>query len=188
MSLPLEVLEDIAFWIVTDDTSVSSVRNLIPLLLLDRRTSKFLSFESNHPLYARIYAAKFDTKAATRRLGKTRLTAWGLAAELKKRCTHLRSIRTFSDSSRLELVEPAIWTAFVMMLENEGKNERLLLEQARITHLLKHYWVAISNCLKGEERPPNNLFHAACVWLLCNFYPKGVRHTLNEGALRLTEL
>ena len=179
MLLPLEVLEDIALRVVTEDTSLAPLSNLIPLLLLDRETNKFLSFDSNHPLYARIYAAKFDTKATTRRLGKARLTAQGLAEELKIRYTHLRAIRNLS--TELELIEPAIWTAFVMMLENDGKNEELLLEHAQITHWLKHYWVAISSSLEGEGWPPDNLFHAVCMWLLCSFYPRGVQQTLNKG-------
>ena len=172
MLLPPEILEDIAFWATTEDTSIAPLSNLIPLLSLNRETNKFLSFDSNHPLYARIYVAKFDIKTTARRLGKQRLTAYGLAVELKKRCTHLRAIRTLS--SELELIEPAVWTAFVMMLENDGKNERLLLEYARIACWLKHYWVAISDTLKGEGWPSNTLIHSVCMWLLCNFYPKGM--------------
>ena len=178
MLLPLEVLEDIAFLIATEDTPIPRLSNLIPLLLLDRKTSKFLSFDSNRPLYARIYATKFDTKTTTRRLGKERLTAHGLAEELKKRCVHLRAIRTLS--FELELIEPAIWTAFVMMLENDGKNEKLLLEYAQIAYWLKHYWVTISNALRGEGWPSNTRFHSICMWLLCNFYPKGERRILNN--------
>lgn len=172
MLLPFEVLDDIAFWAATEDTSIAPLSNLIPLLLLDRETNKFLSFDSNHPLYARIYANKFDTKTAIRRLGKKSLTAYGLAVELKKRCTHLRAMRAFP--FELELIDPAIWTAFVMMLENDGKNEQLLLEYAQIAHWLKHRWVAISNSLGGEGWPPNTLIHSVCMWLLCNFYPRGV--------------
>jgi hypothetical protein len=183
MSLPLEVLEDIAFWVATEDTSIAPLSNLIPLLLLNRETSRFLSSDSNHPLYARIYATKFDTKTTTRRLGKERLTAKGLAEELKKRCVHLSTIRTLS--FELELIEPAIWTAFVMMLENDGKNERFLLEHAQITHWLRHYWIAISNALQGEGWPSNNLFHSICMWLLSNLYPKGEQQNLNEPSFTL---
>lgn len=172
MLLPFEVLEDIAFWLATEDASIAPPKNLIPLLLLDRETNKFLSFDFNHSLYARIYATKFDTKTSTRRLGKERLTAYGLATELKKRCTHLRAIRNFS--FQLELIEPAIWTAFVMMLENDGKNERLLLDYAQITHWLQYYWVTMSCTLAGEAWPSDSLFHSACMWLLCHFYPKGM--------------
>jgi len=95
-----------------------------------------------------------------------------LAAELKKRCIHLRAIRTLS--SELHMIEPApIWTAFVMMLENEGKNEKLLLEYALIVPWLKEYWAAISSALEREGWPSNTLIHSVCMWLLCNFYPKG---------------
>jgi len=186
MSLPLEVLEDIVFWVATEDPSIACLNNLIPLLLLDRETNKFLSSDSNHPLYARIYATKFDTKTTTRRLGKERLTAHGMAEELRKRCIHLRAIRTLS--FELELIEPAIWTAFVMMLENDGKNERLLLEHAQIGHWLKHYWVAISNALETEGWPSNNLFHSSCMWLLCNFYPKGEQQMLNNHSLLTADI
>lgn len=178
MLLPFEVFEDVAFWVATEDTSIARLSNLIPLLLLDRDTSKFLSFDSNHHLYARIYAAKFDTKTTIRRLGKGRLTAYRLAEELKKRCVHLRAVRNLS--FELELIEPAIWTAFVMMLENDGKNERQLLECAQITYWLEHYWVAMSNALEGEGWPPNSLFHSICMWLLCNFYPKGEQWIFNN--------
>jgi len=171
MLLPLEVLEDVAFWVAIENTSIPAPSALIPLLLLDRETSKFLSFDSNHPLYARIYAAKFDTKTTIRRLGKARLTAQGMAEELKKRCVHLRALRTLSESE----IEPAIWTIFVMMLENDEKNEKLLLEHTKIAHWLKCHWVAISSTLEEEGWPPNSLFHAVCMWLLCNFYPKGAQ-------------
>lgn len=183
MMLPPEVFEDIAFWVATEDTSIARLSNLIPLLLLDRETNKFLSFDSNLPLYGRIYATKFDTKTATRRLGKGRLTPRGMAEELKKRCIHLRAIRNLS--FELELIEPAIWTAFVMMLENDGKNERLLLERAQITHWLRYYWVAISNALNGEGWPCDNLFHSICMWLLGNFYPKGKQKPLNRDLPRV---
>lgn len=172
MLLPLEVLEDVAFWVATDDTSITSLSDLIPLLSLDRETNKFLSSDSNHPLYARIYAAKFDVKTITRRLGKERLTASSLAAELKKRCIHLRAIRNLSFD--VDTIESAVWTAFVMMLENDGKNERLLLDYAQITHWLQYYWVTMSCTLAGEAWPSDSLFHSACMWLLCHFYPKGM--------------
>lgn len=172
MLLPLEVLEDIAFRVATQNASITPLNNLIPLLSLSRETNKFLSFDSNHPLYARIYATKFDIKTTTRRLGKKSLTARGLSMELKKRCIHLRAIRTLS--FELDLIGPAIWTAFVMMLENDGKNESLLLEYAQMAHWLEQYWVAVSNSLEGDGWPSNSLIHSVCMWLLCAFYPKGV--------------
>jgi hypothetical protein len=180
MLLPLEVLEDIAFWVATEDTSITPLRNLIPLLSLDRETSKFLSFDSNPPLYARIYATKFDTSTTTRRLGKEKLTARGLAAELKKRCTHLRVIRSLSFD--LELTEAAMWTAFVMMLENDGKNAKLLLEYARIVNWLGLYWVTVSKVLEKEGWPANSLLHSICMWLLCHFYPKGTNAANHQRA------
>ena len=171
MLLPLEILDNIAFWVATGDLSISSLNDLIPLLLLDRETNGFLSFDSNPPLYARIYATKFDTKTATRRLGGKKLTAHSLAAELKKRSVHLRAIRALS--FELELIEPAIWTAFVMMLENDGKNERLLLHYAQIARWLELYWIEVSTAFREDGWPSNSLVHSACMWLLHNFYPKG---------------
>ena len=182
MLLPLEVLEDIAFWVAIENTSIVAPSGLIPLLLLDRETGRFLSFENNHHLYARIYAAKFDTKTATRRLGRARLTAKVMAEELKNRCVRLRTMR--NPTSELEEIEPAIWTTFVMMLENDGKNEKLLLEHIQIANWLKNYWVAVSNTLEGDGWPSNNLIHAVSMWLLCNFYPKGAqKNTLSEVGL-----
>jgi len=175
MLLPLEVLEAIAFWVATEDASITPLSNLIPLLLLDRETNKFLSSD---PLYARIYGTKFDIRTTTRRLGKGKLTARSLAAELKKRCTHLRAIRnpTFDP----ELVEPAIWTAFVMVLENDGKNERQLLEYAHMTRWLKRCWIGISKTLQEGGWPPNSLNSSVYMWLLCNFCSKGSHQVLVE--------
>ena len=181
MSLPLEVLEAIAFWVAIEDASITPLSNLIPLLLLDRETNKFLSSD---PLYARIYGTKFDIGTTTRRLGKERLTARGLAAELKKRCTHLRAIRNLSPDP--ELIEQAVWTAFVMVLENDGKNERQLLEYAHMTHWLEQCWVRISKTLQGDGWPPNSLIHSVYMWLLCNFYSKGLHRALKGWMSELT--
>lgn len=172
MLLPLEILDNIAFCVATEDTSISPLNNLIPLLSLDLRTNRFLSSDSNHSLYARIFATKFDTRTTARRLGRKKLTAHGLTAELKKRCAHLRAIRALS--FELDQIEPAIWTAFVMMLENDGKNETLLLEYAQIARWLELYWVAVSTAFGEGGWPSNTLVHSACMWLLGNFYPKGV--------------
>ncbi|KAJ1031845.1 hypothetical protein NDA13_002231 [Ustilago tritici] len=117
LSLPPEILDSIATYAATSDSSFSfatpsapcsflydsSVRSshvvtpptdLHALQLVCRRLHSLLSLQSNPRLYARVFRSKFDTAAIGRRFGKTALASHNLAKELQRRCTLLKRMRS----------------------------------------------------------------------------------------------
>lgn len=140
-AVPQEVLEHIAFFAATQGT-LGPPAGIVPLLALNRATHDALAFQNNPHLYARIFAEKYDTAAACRRLGAAQLPATALAEELQRRSLVLKRIR-----ARTDTIAPAadkhlgriLWTAYLMVLENDGKNERQLLEYAHMNEWLKEY-------------------------------------------------
>ncbi|EKM52375.1 uncharacterized protein PHACADRAFT_260696 [Phanerochaete carnosa HHB-10118-sp] len=139
--VPQEVLEHIAFFAATDGF-LGPPAGLVPLLSLNRAMHDALSFQNNPHLYARVFAGKYDEDAAVRRLGAAQLPATALAEELQRRSLVLKRIRARYDSkvpSSDKHLGRVMWTAYLMVLENDGKNERQLLEYARANEWLKEY-------------------------------------------------
>lgn len=139
--VPQEVLEHIAFFAATDGV-LGPPAGIIPLLALNRATNDALSFKNNPTLYARIFSEKYDDGAPLRRLGVAQLPATALAEELQRRSVVLKRIRARLDSrasSTDRHLGRVLWTAYLMVLENDGKNERQLLEYAQIREWLKEY-------------------------------------------------
>ncbi|PPQ80352.1 hypothetical protein CVT25_003635 [Psilocybe cyanescens] len=112
-----------------------------------------LSIEANHHLYARIFCRKFDTAAPLARLGSDRLTSWALAHELRKRCITLQRLRARLDSttqarraedddtdSNKMSVHDVLFTAYIMMLENEERNKLQLVEYGRMKDWIREFW------------------------------------------------
>lgn len=64
-----------------------------------------------------------------------------------------------------------LWTAYLMMLENDGKNERQLREYARLDRWLRNFWFAEdgASCaqiaIRDNAWPPNNDLSAVTMWL-----------------------
>ncbi|KAH0834087.1 hypothetical protein J3R83DRAFT_11372 [Lanmaoa asiatica] len=146
-SVPQEVLEHIAFLAGTQSL-VGPPSDLPSLLLTCRDIYQALSLEANPYLYARIFCSKFDTSSVFRRLGSHVNAPRVLANELKKRWLHLRLIRARTNS-RIGHAEPhqpspalidLLWLAYLMMLENDGKNERQLVDYAEMDVWLMEYW------------------------------------------------
>lgn len=146
-SVPQEVLEHIAFFAATQSL-VGPPSGLPPLLLTCRNIYQALSFDTNLYLYARIFIYKFDTSAVFRRLGSHVGAPRVLANELKKRWTHLKRIRE-QTNSRIRYTEShqpsptlidLLWLSYLMMLENDGKNEQQLLDYAEMDTWLMEYW------------------------------------------------
>lgn len=151
-TVPQEVLEHIAFFAGTD-TLLGPPSSLILLLLCNRRIHASLSIEANHHLYARIFCRKFDTAAPLARLGSDRLTSWALAHELRKRCITLQRLRARLDSttqarraedddtdSNKMSVHDVLFTAYIMMLENEERNKLQLVEYGRMKDWIREFW------------------------------------------------
>ncbi|KAH7911286.1 hypothetical protein BJ138DRAFT_1006932 [Hygrophoropsis aurantiaca] len=176
--IPQEVLEHIAFFSATE-TIIGPPSGLVPLISCSRNIYRSLSNETNPHLYARIFEYKFDIHAAIRRLGPHITVAAVLSAELRKRFIYLKRIRAKSDSSRdlvdsgksPETLSHLLWLAYLMMLENDGKNELQLREYARTESWLWEYWFARNGAsltadLIGRDLwPPDNEINALAMWL-----------------------
>jgi len=176
-TVPQEVLEHIAFFTATD-TFLGPPSLLLPLLLTSRRINASLSIASNHHLYAIIFCHKFDTAAPIARLGSDRLTSLAFAEELRRRCMVLQRLRVRLDSTtharhtdnKMSLYE-VLFTAYIMMLENEGKNKLQLVEYGFIEPWIREFWfnphgssLAIYNIRTGQW-PLNRPETALGMWL-----------------------
>jgi hypothetical protein len=150
-TVPQEVLEHIAFFTATQ-ALLGPPSALVPLLCANRKIHSRLSITSNHHLYANVFAHKFDIAPVIRRLGSDRTTPYILARELQRRCFYLKRIRARLDSSvkvsregddhdrNSNVLHELLFHAYLLMLENEGKNEQQLREYGRIDDWLREYW------------------------------------------------
>lgn len=123
------VLDLIAFYAAVDPF-LGPPLNLVPLLLTSRTVYNHLCFHQNSHLYASIFRHKFDCGAVTRRLSPLWTFTPLLAQELRARCLALKYIRrglvAFVDD------RDALWSAYLMMLENDGYNEQHLCTWANL--------------------------------------------------------
>lgn len=187
-SIPPEVLENIAFFAVAS-SPLGPPRELLALQLVSRRLYTSLSSTFNPHLHARIFAVKFDTAALVRRLGLGAGRAPKLAAELRRRCVQLKRLRARigctvgalaagrsgsgggMTEEAVRALHEMLWTAYLMMLENDGMNERQLREYARLDLWLRAYWFAEdgASCarlaIRDNAWPPNNDLSAVTMWL-----------------------
>ena len=178
-TIPQEILEHVAFFIGTE-SFLGPPSAILPLLSTSRRTYSAISFSSNHHLYARIFAHKFDFGSASRRLPPESITSFALASELRRRCFYLKRIRSRSDSlvdslqdvlHGDEMLHEILWLAYLMMIENDGKNEEQLRGYARIDSWLKDYWFHKQGAsyaqvaIKLNRWPPNNEQTSLAMWL-----------------------
>ena len=186
--VPQEVLEHIAFFAASADP-IGPPADLVPLLLANRRLAAALSSASNPHLHARIFAAKFDARAPLRRLGPRATAPAQLAADLRRRFVLLQRIRMHvgcfvhstaaatatatdpDDPEAHQLVSEMLWTVYVMMLENDGRNERQLREYAHMDAWLRDYWFDPSGAsgariaIASNQWPRNTELSAVAMWL-----------------------
>ncbi|KAJ7146189.1 hypothetical protein C8R44DRAFT_690496 [Mycena epipterygia] len=174
-TVPTEILERIAF-ISATDTLVGPPSTLMTLVAANRQINARLSFTSNQYLYARIFAFKFDMGPSSRRFTDQSSPAV-LAHELIHRFRVLQRFRTNVDSARPESagngdsVHEALFQAYLMMLENTGKNEQQLREYARMGDWLRgylfeeHFPVRSRLSTQVEHWPPHNDHTSLAMWL-----------------------
>ncbi|KAE9401285.1 hypothetical protein BT96DRAFT_992174 [Gymnopus androsaceus JB14] len=118
--IPLELWERIAYYTnARVDAFLGPPADIPSLSLVSRSLNHAIRFDNNPSLYTWLFCFKFDYHAPLRRLGKDCLTVWSIAQEFKKRITALK--------------RPTV----NRMLENDGKNERQLIEWARLYGYLK---------------------------------------------------
>ena len=125
---PPEVLERITLFVV-EARFLGPPSDLLALLTTSKVINFALSPNNNNNLYARIFALKFDTAAASRRLPPRWLTTKSLATELRLRFGALQRIRGGAVDSYM--LQQDLWTVFFIILEHDHKNAQQLMEWAR---------------------------------------------------------
>ncbi|KAM5532530.1 hypothetical protein V8D89_013817 [Ganoderma adspersum] len=180
-TIPQEVLEHIAFFAATDGF-LGPPEGITALLSVDRRTHAALSVSSNPYLWSRIFADKFDLPCPAsgllerdRTIGPTEV-----CEEFKHRCTLLKRVRNRTDSlatsyvlspTHRDCLRSILWMAFLMMLENEGKNEAQLREYAGFDGWLRDFLFHTNGAslaawsVRVDLWPPNDERSSLGLWL-----------------------
>ena len=172
--LPHDVILHVAFELATIDL-VGPPRHLPPLFLTCKYVSDILT-TNRKALFARIFRSVFDTRAALRRLGPAALTNSALAFQLKKQTLALKRLRHDDPDSDNLLSD--LWTAYIMFLENDGRNYSHLIQYAHLDDLIDRYmetrlWAHRERLGWPLEITPN----ALVVWLFW--------HTMTPGTCTL---
>ena len=180
LTIPFEVVEHIAYFVATD-SFLGPPSSLLSLLLVNRQINSCISITTNHHLYARIFNYKFDTAAPLARLGGETLASQAFSEELKRRCVVLKRLRARIDSTTHARranqdnqnlsVHDILFTSYILMLENDGKNEAQLEEYGEIKAWIREFWfdargasLAVYSVRTGNW-PPNRPETALGMWL-----------------------
>ena len=180
LSIPQEIIEHIAYFVATD-SFLGPPSSLLPLLLVNRQINSWTSIATNHYLYARIFSYKFDTAAPLARLGEETLVSQAFAEELKRRCVVLKRLRAridsttrarHADEANLKIsVRDVLFTSYILMLENDGKNEIQLEEYGEIKAWIREFWFDARGAsqavysIRTGNWPPNRPETALGMWL-----------------------
>ncbi|KAI0326393.1 hypothetical protein GY45DRAFT_1374008 [Cubamyces sp. BRFM 1775] len=160
-ALPLNVLEGVAEDLASFDP-LNSPRDLLSLSSTCRYLYGALSVTHNVHLYARIFCAQFDCRAARHRLPRNALYSAGLAYQYVAYSIALNNIRRGNIDSPTLLHD--LWRAFTLCLENDGKNA-VHLEHVGLHDYVESY---IYNYL-WEERssgwPTEDITNSLALWL-----------------------
>ncbi|KAJ3982167.1 hypothetical protein F5890DRAFT_1531272 [Lentinula detonsa] len=139
-TVPNELWERIAYYANAREVSfLGPPKDIVNICLACRSFDRAIRFDDNPSLYARIFRFKFDYHAPLRRFGISWLTTRSMALELKKRIIVLKQVRQRVCTTQ------DLWTCYLMMLENDGRNERQLIEWAHLYGYLKR-----ETCLRYE--------------------------------------
>lgn len=145
-TIPHEVLEHVAYFAGTQQI-VGPPTDILSLLLTSHTIHTALSPATNPHLYARIFEAKFDVDALRERMDGTLPSANEVSVELQARCLALQRIRndTFTSATPTRAYPEErflhdLWTLYLMLLEDEGRNMRHMREWARLHEWLRKYW------------------------------------------------
>ncbi|TFY66405.1 hypothetical protein EVG20_g4681 [Dentipellis fragilis] len=123
LAVPREILEQIVRETALDDP-VGIPSDVLSILLSCKAINNALSFATNKDLYARIFKGMFDIDAARRRFGHRALHSRNLASQFRQQCLTLKRIRS-QDIYSPHVLED-FWIAFIMVMENDGKNREQL--------------------------------------------------------------
>ncbi|CDO73394.1 hypothetical protein BN946_scf185013.g28 [Trametes cinnabarina] len=162
--LPHDVILIIALELATVDV-LGPPSNLPALFSTCRYIYHVLSYERK-ALFAHIYRRKFDTRAAVRRLGASSINNSALAFQLKKQTAALKRLRKGDLDSRT--LTSDLWTAFIMFMENDGRNYDHLVEYAKVDALMDRFMD--ERLWRGREQnlgwPVDSTPGSLVVWML----------------------
>jgi hypothetical protein len=130
---PIEVLEAIILATVSKNEP-GPPTDIASLLRVSKAIYGAISIENNPALYQQIFAIKFDTRAAVRRLGETCKYSRNRAKELANR---FRSLKRFKFMGcRQFCVAPTarhdLWVAYLLFLEHDQYNYQQLVSYAAV--------------------------------------------------------
>ncbi|OBZ78982.1 hypothetical protein A0H81_01315 [Grifola frondosa] len=123
LALPGELLETVALEVALFDP-LGPPHHLLPLLLTCRPLNHAFAFTHNPTLYSRMFHCKFDTQAARRRCPGMKHSPAKVAAQLRQYLDTMKHIRA-CDIYCPNLID-VLWSAFIMLVENDGRNEEQL--------------------------------------------------------------
>ncbi|KAJ7590229.1 hypothetical protein C8J56DRAFT_937145 [Mycena floridula] len=162
-ALSIDLWESIAYYALTGESAFfGPPAGLSAICLISRSVYGAIRFDTNSRLYARLFCFKFDYAAPSRRLSHKWRNTRGLAQEFKKRVITLKRIR-----KREELNVDDLWTCYLMMLENDGHNERQLVEWAILYQYIHKFTIIRYQASRDDESSwfQNTEVTALTLWL-----------------------
>ncbi|KAE8228866.1 hypothetical protein CF326_g6184 [Tilletia indica] len=155
--LPAEIIQQIAFHLALLSDRPQPT-HLPALLSTSSRFNTCLNFTRNPVFYARLFRHHYDFNAISRRLPAKTLDAHALAAEYKQRALRIKSISTNTlDHDHLL----NLWTVYLLLIENDGKNIHIL-QGINVLRYLDYLGSQPSLPLyhPHDDYPPNTPAHA----------------------------
>ncbi|KAF9475448.1 hypothetical protein BDN70DRAFT_883714 [Pholiota conissans] len=161
-ALPHGIWERIAFYTVASaETFLGPPSDICSVVLISRSIYQQVSYKTNTNLFARIFRFKFDYSVLGRRFSERWRTSGCLASELIKRFRALKRIKA------MELRIEDLWTAYLMMMENDGRNDSQLQDYADFTKYLQSFLIYRS---RPEARElawfRNPVVDSLVIWIL----------------------
>lgn len=118
-TIPPELLSNIALHLSLTPSPRHPPSNLVPLLLISKHFNNHLSLAQNPRLYSRIFKAKYDTAAISRRFGHDGSRSRFLAMELQRRTAALERLGKATRSGDVTGVDELdLWVPYLMIIEN----------------------------------------------------------------------
>ncbi|KAG9033745.1 hypothetical protein FRB95_014432 [Tulasnella sp. JGI-2019a] len=156
-SLAIELLHHIAFFAATsddqslvNDAHIQPPSSIVSLLCVCRAWNFSLNSRDHPHLYARIFRATFDSSSLYRRFPRHALSATPFTTELNRRWSCLKRIRYYASLNASQIGwhprryrRPAVledlMTIYLMLIENDGRNVRILKDFANVEEWLDRW-------------------------------------------------
>lgn len=177
-NLAPEIIQRIAFNLATQNPT-GPPSGLLPLLTASPYLYAALNINDNPTLYADIFKHTFDTSAIRRRFPASNLTARALAVELQRRWISLKRLRAMSNPIHgawfekkrnnvfESIVKEDLMTAFLMLVESDGRNAVHLLQWAKLDTYLENYMQRILVPIHSEPAmPPASESTSLLLWVM----------------------